>query len=292
LVALAFNMDEANYLVVLAHGSSLRALSDAAGEHFEGLGVAARLLRKRKLLSNKLAKKLVRLDECAAILRHITKASCSALAHSIQEELAMVLLPGADEAGLEGSVFGDSVHDYSDQFTQWSPTDLRTIQHHRQCGPSPGAHLLEAPRLDVGVIDAHVDIVAELSSPTAAVTPGFADEVAPLVSTVALGATSQHTDVKSGFVKSWDSAAGWGLIVPDGGGGDVIVQRLALRDGSDLKPLALVTYVLGFEQGQFIASTCIGAVGGPNAMADLPAQPMRRNLQLQQQQYAAEYGST
>ena len=115
MVALAFNMDEANYLVVLAHGSSLRALSDAAGEHFEGLGVAARLLRKRKLLSNKLAKKLVRLDECAAILRHITKASCSALAHSIQEELTKLLIPGADEAGLDGSVFGDSVHDDIDQ---------------------------------------------------------------------------------------------------------------------------------------------------------------------------------
>ena len=50
---------------------------------------------------------------------------------------------------------------------------------------------------------------------------------------------------------------------------------------------------------QFIASSCIGAVGGPNAMAAPPAQPMRRNLQLLQQhqqqhlqqQHCAAYGT-
>ena len=110
----------------------------------------------------------------------------------------------------------------------------------------------------------------------------MADEVAPLVSTVAHGASSPLPDVKSGIVKSWDSAAGWGLIVPDGGGGDVIVQRPSLRDGSELKPMALVTFATGLAHGQIFASSCIGAVGGPSAIAVPPAHvaalPVRRGL--------------
>ena len=77
----------AQHLALDAHGCALRAVSDALGEHLQGLGVLARAARKSGLVSNRMSRRLVRLDEAYALLRHITSASVAALLRDLSLEL-------------------------------------------------------------------------------------------------------------------------------------------------------------------------------------------------------------
>ena len=61
-------------LIFERHGALLRALSDHAGEHFQGLAVASR----RSLLPNKLKQKLLRFECAYNVVRHIMKPSAGA----------------------------------------------------------------------------------------------------------------------------------------------------------------------------------------------------------------------
>ena len=75
----------AEHLVLLLHGAALRELS--MDQHFQGVGQAARLLRKQGKISNRLSKKLLLLDSSAALVRHITTASSDKLLHDLRAEL-------------------------------------------------------------------------------------------------------------------------------------------------------------------------------------------------------------
>eukprot|EP00975_Prorocentrum_lima_P041426 8702810-Prorocentrum_lima.AAC.1 len=58
-------------LVCEAHGTYLRLLASHSGRHFQGLTHASRHLKDR--LSSRSRRRLVALDQCFAVLRHITQ---------------------------------------------------------------------------------------------------------------------------------------------------------------------------------------------------------------------------
>ena len=72
----AFAQGAAPHLLVSElHNGLLRALSERLYEHCQGLGYAARRLRNEGYLSDGTAKKLLQLDYCYNLVRHITVVS-------------------------------------------------------------------------------------------------------------------------------------------------------------------------------------------------------------------------
>ena len=74
-------------IIAVLHGELFRALTDVVGDA-EGLGVAARRARKQGLLSNQVMKKLVRVDDTFAMLRHVSKARALKLQVQVMNALA------------------------------------------------------------------------------------------------------------------------------------------------------------------------------------------------------------
>ena len=70
-------------LLLAAHGTLLRLLAAEAGEHFQGLAVAAR----RSTLSAPLKRKLVNIDVAFNLLRHITEPSVDAFVAEVRDAL-------------------------------------------------------------------------------------------------------------------------------------------------------------------------------------------------------------
>ena len=75
-------------LFAAAQHASLATLSAQMGVNYEGLSVAARAGRKAQLISQSLAKRLVRLDVAAHFVRHMTSAKVAEIAASLAHELA------------------------------------------------------------------------------------------------------------------------------------------------------------------------------------------------------------
>ena len=69
------------------HGQLLRLSARHAGRHFQGLRAAAAHLRRNENISNRMAKKLTRLDDTFAVLRHITEMSAEDLENELYAEL-------------------------------------------------------------------------------------------------------------------------------------------------------------------------------------------------------------
>ena len=67
-------MDAAGLLLHL-HGRLLRAVAVADGRHFQGLRSAAGHLRRDGRIKNQLSKKLERIDDACALIRHVTQVS-------------------------------------------------------------------------------------------------------------------------------------------------------------------------------------------------------------------------
>ena len=66
-------------IVMELHGDLLRGLCDALGVHCQGLSQAAGRARAGALLDNGLCNKLVAVDTCFGLLRHVTKVSADRL---------------------------------------------------------------------------------------------------------------------------------------------------------------------------------------------------------------------
>ena len=79
---------QASHLVYECHGQSLRILSGALDMHLDGLSVFARVARKKGIVSNKMCRKLVRVDESFSILRHITRASLHSMVRDLRAEIS------------------------------------------------------------------------------------------------------------------------------------------------------------------------------------------------------------
>lgn len=68
--------DDAFQLIVTLHGRLLRIICSTTNMHFQGLTTAARYLRSKNIVSNKVAKKLTMIDSSFALMRHVTYQSC------------------------------------------------------------------------------------------------------------------------------------------------------------------------------------------------------------------------
>ena len=68
------------------HNAALRFLCDATGMHFQGLVQAARFLRKKKVISDELAKKLPQLDITYAWTRHANTARAHNFLQGIRDQ--------------------------------------------------------------------------------------------------------------------------------------------------------------------------------------------------------------
>ena len=68
------------------HNAALRYICDATGLHFQGLTQAARLLRKKKLISDPLAKKLPQLDIAYAWARYANIARAHNFLQGIRDQ--------------------------------------------------------------------------------------------------------------------------------------------------------------------------------------------------------------
>eukprot|EP00969_Alexandrium_andersonii_P221948 9802902-Alexandrium_andersonii.AAC.1 len=79
--------DDAAALIASVHGSAFRALSNHLDADVQGLTIAARLARKRGLLSAGLARRLERLDIAFAVSRHINKKKGKDLLGELYAEL-------------------------------------------------------------------------------------------------------------------------------------------------------------------------------------------------------------
>lgn len=74
-------------IVADVHGRALRHLCEVLDEHFQGLHQATLVARRRRLLSNKLCKRLRNLELCQNILRHISSPFADGLMTCLVEEL-------------------------------------------------------------------------------------------------------------------------------------------------------------------------------------------------------------
>ena len=79
-------------VVAVLHGDLLRTLTDAFGDA-DGLSVVARRARKQGRVSNQLCKKLIRIDDAFAIIRHATSSKAQQLLQHLHEELAKPTQP-------------------------------------------------------------------------------------------------------------------------------------------------------------------------------------------------------
>ena len=74
------------------HGRALRMVAQGTGEHFAGLGQAARTCR----LSSKLARQCRGLDACSGWLRHATGPRCDAFVAELRAAVAQAARTGGD----------------------------------------------------------------------------------------------------------------------------------------------------------------------------------------------------
>jgi hypothetical protein len=74
-------------LIADAHHGALMRLSDKLGVHVVGLAAAARLARRRAVVSGSTFKKLIRLDNTFALSRHLTAAKVSDFLGELDNEL-------------------------------------------------------------------------------------------------------------------------------------------------------------------------------------------------------------
>lgn len=81
----------------------------------------------------------------------------------------------------------------------------------------------------------------------------------------------------AGKVKRWDSAKGFGFLIPEGGGPDVFVHARELTDGEMLVDGAPVTFICEQDAqkgpGRFRAKNCTGAIPksqSPPPVAEVP----------------------
>ena len=74
-------------LVCDLHGLLLRLIAVETGMHFSGLRSAAAHCRRQRLLPNTVAKKLARIDDAFAVVRHITVVSAEQFVEDVQRTL-------------------------------------------------------------------------------------------------------------------------------------------------------------------------------------------------------------
>ena len=74
-------------LVAEARGLAFRRVTDALGEDHEGLSKAARRARQKGILPNLWARKLIKLDEAFAVIRHLTSQRASRFDEDLAQEL-------------------------------------------------------------------------------------------------------------------------------------------------------------------------------------------------------------
>ena len=80
-------MDAAS-LALQLHGRILRDLAVHDGRHFQGLRAAAAHLRREQKINNQVAKRLARLDDACAVMRHITVVSAEAFHRELFDQLS------------------------------------------------------------------------------------------------------------------------------------------------------------------------------------------------------------
>ena len=100
-------MTDAVAILLCLHGNLLRKMAKAAGMHFQGLRAAASCLRKRGAITSQMAKKLGRVDDAAALCRHLTEVSANNFLGDIERCLDVYAggqLAEADEGAKEGKV--------------------------------------------------------------------------------------------------------------------------------------------------------------------------------------------
>ena len=86
----------AEHLVFHAHGMVLRLMCDSRGHDFQGVGQAARLFSRTRAISSKKSKRLVALDVCVTLLRHISGVSVTTRMHDLRIELGDIVVPAAN----------------------------------------------------------------------------------------------------------------------------------------------------------------------------------------------------
>ena len=86
-----FPMDAAP-LVIILHGELLRTCSSVVQEHFQGLAQAGRYLRSAGLISPKDARKLRMIDDCCALVRHITTVSSAQAVKYFKDKISCAML--------------------------------------------------------------------------------------------------------------------------------------------------------------------------------------------------------
>merc|ERR1712176_1139123 len=70
------------------HGQLLRSMASALGVHCEGLTQAARLARAKRRIDNQMAKRIVNLDTCYNVLRHITQPYADTMFADVLESMS------------------------------------------------------------------------------------------------------------------------------------------------------------------------------------------------------------
>ena len=75
-------------IIARLHGELLRDVSGYSHTHYSGLRSGAADLRRRMIISNQLAKRLTRLDDAFAVVRHITDVSAIELRAQLSAALA------------------------------------------------------------------------------------------------------------------------------------------------------------------------------------------------------------
>lgn len=92
-------------VVFKLHGALMRLIADVGHEEFIGLRSAASSLRRRRVIDNRLAKQLVRVDDAAALLRHATSLRSTRMLAELRAQLEGV--PSVD-VGRTGQDCGES----------------------------------------------------------------------------------------------------------------------------------------------------------------------------------------
>jgi len=83
---------DASLLIFELHGLSMRALSNALATHMDGLSALARTGRKKGIVSNRMSRKLVKIDEAFGLLRHITRSSLQQVLAELRGEITSARL--------------------------------------------------------------------------------------------------------------------------------------------------------------------------------------------------------
>ena len=125
-------------LICELHGSLLRALASALDFHPQGLAQAARHMRRKALISNASAKKLVMLDNAYNVSRHITNVSAKHFFTSILDEVAKTNAD-TESSGCSGPEHG------SDTTSVTSSTRCSSLAHPECYSATPAPTSLPVP---------------------------------------------------------------------------------------------------------------------------------------------------